>query len=209
MPKCVAILLPLILMLSTCPLGRAQGPTIPQLIASGPYESTFSHEGGVPGFKDLVRESDLIVRCRILSKTSSLTSDQRHVFTDYSIKPIGVFKIPADKKLLSMTPDGNFRMRREGGTIRISGREFLERDQDFPEFVEGEQYILFLYKEKNNNQLMVYGGSQGAFRVVNGTVNHVARLGFHKEQIRNVDYHDFASKITKVVAEEKNPQAQP
>src|SRR6266404_650230 len=180
--------------------------TIPYLVRHGFFDESFTDEGGYPTFAGLEQNSDLIVRCRIVSGESHLTQDQTQVYTEYKVESLGIFKLTAGSDVHIPGPHKFLQIRRQGGVVMVNGREFRSEDRNFPGFLPNEEYVLFLSKDKNTGKLTVVAGGQGAFRIVNGNVNHVDRLGFKDEQIRNVDYHAFADRLSKAVAKSKSQQ---
>jgi hypothetical protein len=61
-----------------------------------------------------------------------------------------------------------------GGTVTIGQFQVVGREQDFPPFQTGEEYILFLEYDPVTSRFEVPLGAQGAFRNIGGTLSQVS-----------------------------------
>lgn len=74
----------------------------------------------------------------------------------------------------SSEPDPNIVVTRPGGALVIDGRTISSREPDFPQFVAGEEDVLFVRWEPQQKAYVVPRGAQGAFRELAGFLEQVS-----------------------------------
>jgi len=119
-------------------------------------------------FDELVAGSDIIVRGRVRSVSTRLSTDQRFVLTQYEVTPTHFFKRPQTEKGGPVDSRSVF-VTLLGGAGQFNGLELATRVNIFPEteiFRQGEDLIVFLAKnESEPGTFLLNGGPFGAFRV--------------------------------------------
>jgi len=134
---------------------------------------------------ELVRESDVIVRGTVAATTCRWGSpaydpNSRIIFTDVRLILADRFKgVAADTELLIET---------EGGVVDDRGLKV----EDQPEFQTGEDVIVFLSPQNQNNRRTVVGLFQGEFTLDQGRVI--------ENQLR---VEDFIREIGQIVQEQE------
>ncbi len=150
----------------------SQRPSIPERVQKyGAREVAIVREFSPVELPELVRSADLVLEGVVVGKKSYLTVDQMEIMTDYSIQTQRLWKRSAPLKIeLGQTITVN----RPGGTLPIKDQLFVARENDFPEFELGEEYVLFLRKDPTTDRYIVPDGAQGAFRIQHGTIWQVS-----------------------------------
>lgn len=100
----------------------------------------------------LIRDSDIIVRGRVISQVSHWNSDKTDVETDTLIEPL--YRITGD------TPNP-FTIRSNGGILEDEG--FAIHDSEAPTFEVGQEVLLFAYEEDSHYR--VAHGQRGKFLI--------------------------------------------
>jgi hypothetical protein len=113
----------------------------------------------------LVAEAELIIEASTSTWQTHVSADEMAVVTDYTFSVHEVFK--RDSRLL-FPPGAAVAVRRESGEVTVDGRVALVHENNFPPFVPGERYVLFLARRDGFYE--VVGGAQGAFRVAGESV---------------------------------------
>jgi hypothetical protein len=57
----------------------------------------------------------------------------------------------------------------------VAGRQVSASESDFPLLELGQEYVLFLHRERNSDRWSVMGGPQGVFEVTGGQLSHVMK----------------------------------
>lgn len=120
--------------------------------------------------------ADVVVRGKIETKRSRLSTSQKSIFTDYELRVSAVVRSKSPE-LISQMPN-LIRFTLLGGSVDLPGGTVGLINTTFPLFDEGEEYVLFLRRQGDNPQsfeafetpdpekfVIVYG-AQGAFHVV-------------------------------------------
>lgn len=129
---------------------------------------------------ELLAQSDLVLRGRIVGAKTSLTPDESWVVTDYEIAPIHVVKQNAPMNTARPGEITPIILRLLGGTVVVDGRYRLTTNvPDFPESETpklGEEMIFFMMYSIDErgvvDKKMYYlmGGPFSVFRILNGHV---------------------------------------
>jgi hypothetical protein len=138
---------------------------------TGDLELTRTREFSPADLSDLVRTSDAVVRIVAGTGRSRITTDELSIETDYSVTVLDSYGsgngAPAQGSRIVVT--------KTGGSLTVEGRTVRAFEPDFPEFVEGVEYVLFLVRDARNNTFVVSHGGQGAFRLVTGECEQVSK----------------------------------
>ncbi|MGH9312810.1 MAG: hypothetical protein ACRD1S_06390 [Vicinamibacterales bacterium] len=153
----------------TLSLPQVSSPAAPSirdlLIVHGVSEQIIVTEDAQLTPSALLSESDLVIRGVVRGRNDRLSSDGRAVLTDYAIEVVEAIH-PQNGWLRVQDV---ITVRRPGGTVDISGRTFVARENEFPAFNLSDEYFLFLRQSEPEVHDIV-GGAQGAYRVSHGSV---------------------------------------
>ena len=103
----------------------------------------------LPGDREVKRArsiSDLVVLGSVSSKpVSSLSQDEKCIFTDYQLKVSEVLdgKIQASPDSLT-EPESEITVALKGGSVEVDGQEIVVSGPDYPTLRPGHRYVLFL-----------------------------------------------------------------
>ena len=121
-------------------------------------------------FADLVKESDLVARVRVVKHRAALSSDETTVSTTYAAQLVEVLHSRGKEPATG----GNIEVVRPGGTVVLDGHTVEVYEQDFPAFELGHEYVLFLREERTRSYRVAHG-AQGAFGIDNNLVDQMSR----------------------------------
>ncbi len=158
------VVIPLSLSLQT---GSTQAsPSIRELVkVHGISEQILVNEDARLTPSELLSESSLVIRGIVRGRNDRLSSDGLTVLTDYAIEVVeAIHPLNGWLKVRDLIT-----VRRPEGSVNISGRTFVARENDFPGFSFSEEYFLFLRQGETAVHHIV-GGAQGAYRVSHGSV---------------------------------------
>lgn len=110
-------------------------------------------------------DADAIVVAVPRSSETGVTADGNGLFTDYRFKLESVLKNTAGNQLEN---GGEIIVTRPGGQTTIHGRNAQVRIVNFPLFVIGHRYLLFLGHLRANDTFEAFG--MGSFELTNGAV---------------------------------------
>jgi hypothetical protein len=99
-----------------------------------------------------------------------LSEDEGSIETDYSVQIIEAYH-GNERAAVGR----NIIVSRPGGMLMIDGRAITSFERDFPSFLPGEEYVLFVRFDPQRRLYIVPRGAQGAFRDVDGFVAQVSR----------------------------------
>lgn len=136
---------------------------------------------------DLVRSSDLVVRAVVNRGQSRLSRNEQSIDTDYQVSVLDVYR--GSQGTLAGT---TINVWKPGGVVQIEGRSVKVSEDDFPPFLAGEEYILFLAADAGGGYAVV-SGAQGAFRLAGGAAEQVS--GKLKEERGALPVAPFVSEI--------------
>ena len=105
-----------------------------------------------------------VLHVTIRSGDTFLSRDGMAIETDYRATVIDVVK-----EVNGVAAGDVITVRRTGGTLSLEGRSVVSSEQDFPAFVAGGGYVLFL-KTDGGQPFEMLAGPQSAFRVHEGGV---------------------------------------
>lgn len=129
-------------------------------------------------FDTLVANAVLIVRGRVRSVSTRLSTDERWVLTQYEVRPTQFLKSPSTDKSGSIENQRVF-VTHPGGQTRFNGLELATKMNVYREaetLRQGEDVILFLSKKQSEpGTFGLEGGPFGAFRVNDGMVTHMTQ----------------------------------
>lgn len=103
--------------------------------------------------KDLIRESQAVIQGTVTDVESFWDPSGQIILTEATIN--------IKQRLVGGSPP-SVKVRTFGGQVD----DFLVEAQGFPEFKQGDEVIVFLYKEAADDSIRVRGYQQGLFRVV-------------------------------------------
>ncbi len=124
---------------------------------------------------EIASRADAVVVGRIDGARGFEVANSIQVMTDYRVVVEAVVK---NAKVDSLAPGTVVTVRRVGGVIeKGDGRRVVVRENDFPAFVAGDRYVLFLARLTEPGVFNLEFGPQGAFRVgADGGVEQVSGL---------------------------------
>ncbi len=129
-------------------------------------------------FDALAARADVIVRGRVRSVSTRLSTDERWVLTQYEVAPTQFFKSPSTDKSGSVD-DRHIFVTHPGGQIQFNGLDLSTRVNVYPEteiLRQGEDVILLLSKNQSEPRtFQIEGGPFGAFRVKRGMVAYMTQ----------------------------------
>jgi hypothetical protein len=161
---CSLLVLPLSLSLQTA--SPEALPPIRELVkVHGISEQILVNEDAQLTPSELLTESTLVIRGIIRGRNDRLSNDGRTVLTDYAVEVVE----PIHPQSGWLRVQDVITVRRPEGSVNISGRTFVARENDFPGFGFSEEYFLFLRQGEGALHYVV-GGRQGAYRVSHGSV---------------------------------------
>jgi hypothetical protein len=158
------VVIPLSLSLQT---GSTQAsPSIRELVkVHGISEQILVNEDTRLAPSELLSESTLVIRGIVRGRNDRVSSDGLTVLTDYAIEVVeAIHPLNGWLRVRDVIT-----VRRPEGSVNISGRTFVARENDFPGFSFSEEYFLFLRQGETAVHHIV-GGAQGAYRVSHGSV---------------------------------------
>lgn len=157
--------------------------TIPQALTrageslwAGPSEP----DGPPPSVEEIAARADLVVRGTLGQPRSYLSPDEMDVYTDYPIEhAVFLYNSPA----LSTARPGvvpTIAVTLLGGTVTISGLNFVSTHGSLPSLTPGSEYLLLLHQQ--DGKYFLAGKYYGAFAVSGGRLTALVRhRGFGEE----------------------------
>jgi hypothetical protein len=129
-------------------------------------------------FDTLVADADVIVRGRVRSVSTRLSTDERWVLTQYEVTPTHFFKRPSSDKS-GPIGDGSVFVTHPGGQVQVDGLQLATNVNVYPQaeiLRQGEDVILLLSKKESEpGTFQIEGGPFGAFRVKRGMVAYMTQ----------------------------------
>jgi len=129
-------------------------------------------------FDTLVADADVIIRGRVQSRSTRLSTNEHWVLTQYEVTPTHFFKRP-DTEGTGPAGDRNVFVTHPGGEVQVNGLQLATRVNVYPEtevFRRGEDVILLLSKkEAEPGTFQIESGPFGAFRVKGGIVAYMTQ----------------------------------
>jgi hypothetical protein len=144
----------------------------------GKAENGLDLELAFTPFDKVVANSQLVVRARIRSVSTRLSSDEQYVLTQYEITPTHFFKgsLPPISR---PGPTLALMVVQLGGTLDVDGLHLSTSMNIYPPaelFRQGEDVILCLTPDESEPGFFHFeGGPYGAFRVTGGMVAHMTQ----------------------------------
>ncbi len=107
--------------------------------------------------------SALVVRAKAVSFESAFNPDRSFLYSDWQFKITEVFKNGEHRYY---APGNILTVTRSGGSLIWNGKKVVSYDSNFPAFVVGEDYVLYLVAvEGEPDTYQVTNESGGAFRI--------------------------------------------
>jgi hypothetical protein len=154
-------------------LAYARQDTLPEVVRRqrGQVEWYVTREFSPVDLSELVRDCDLIARVVVVGESQSrLSTDERSIESDYTVRIVDrLFSRQA------VQPGEAIVITKPGGAVTVDGYQVRTRERDFPDFQNGEEYVVFLKFDSSAKRYIVPFGAQGAFRNVGGVVEQVSR----------------------------------
>jgi hypothetical protein len=146
--------------------GRRQGPTIPEMIATGAVESVATEPSGAPPpVVSILRLTDLVVTGTIGEPRGYLSDDQRSVQTDYPI--LGAVVLFETKKTIPKSGvSRDVIVTQFGGTALVGQTAFTEQQPALEPLPSGRQGLFLL--RHVGDKYWIAGQFYGAFDITNG-----------------------------------------
>ncbi len=168
-----ALTLGLAVLLGVWPVAASPQSLPDQVRRFGTIDQIVQREFQPAEFAEIAARAQLIAEVVVTRTASALTADQEEVYTDVTVRLTRVWKPDGQA---SPPPRGIIVVRQPGGTVATEqGRYVMSREADFPLLEEGDEYILFLYRDPQLGAYVTAYGSQGAFRITAADVEQVSR----------------------------------
>jgi hypothetical protein len=167
----------------------------------GTVSDYFQVEMPFASLSQVVSEADVILRARITSKESRLTQDERFVLTYFAFSPSRIFK---DK--IGIVPTRNtpqmtkpFVFTEPGGVVHVDGLRITmgSNASADPPLNVGEDVLLFLSWDKDNNAFRLQNGPYGLLRIRDQLVDE-ANKESHR-QLRGKSRIEIEEEIDRLV----------
>jgi hypothetical protein len=120
-------------------------------------------------FETLVTKSDPIILGTVKAERTFLLGDR--ILTHYEVIVDRVIK---STRTPGPATGGVLEVRRSGGTMTVERRSVVARESQFPPFIKGDRYLLFLTPGDAGAYYQVSWGPQGAFTLTNGMVRQMS-----------------------------------
>jgi len=137
--------------------------------APAPVLQTRQRELYPEPLEKMIPQADVVIHGVVTTAQSYLSSDERDVFTDYTVTPIRVlYQRPSQAgrpvALKTVT------VKRWGGKVTIDGVPVTLQDLDLPQFQDGDELFLVLLLDKADGKYRLPSPVSGAFRAQNGKI---------------------------------------
>jgi hypothetical protein len=158
----------LIALVATATISAQQNePTLRDLArrwAPAPLLETRQRELVPYPLEEIIPKADLVIHGRVKAAQSSLSGDERAVYTDYVITVIRVLYEPPSQPRQPRGPR-TVTVTRWGGQITLEGVSVTLEDRDLAQFQIGDELFLVLAADTSNGKYQLIGQVSGAFRV--------------------------------------------
>lgn len=134
-------------------------------------EVATSREFSPAGLDDLVGASDLIARVLVTGGRSRISRNELSIETDYDATVLHAYG-----KGIDGLAGSRITVTKPGGVVTIEGHRIVGYEPDFPDFVSGSEYLLFLVNDPSSDSYLVSHGAQGAFRHEAGLLDQVSKF---------------------------------
>lgn len=156
------------------------GQTIRELVKQqGSLNQLLLREYSPVDVPQMLEKADVVALGVITDAKSYIARNEREIVTDYTFQPFSVQKrdqgSPRATTLI---------VRRPGGEVYIDKILARATDPEFPMFDAGQQYVLFLKRDAQENVYLPAWGAQSAFLVTHGVVRQVHDGPWNRENGR-------------------------
>lgn len=153
---------------STSLSGAAQSD-LRTLLKAGMTERAVIREYEPVDLAQLTGRSDAIVRLRIATARSVEIPEAPNIVTEYRTE---ILDTVLDRTALRLIPGRELSFTRDGGELVIDQERFMASESGFPQFLAGDEYLLFMHWDSYRQGLAIVGGGQGAFRIDGNLMAH-------------------------------------
>jgi hypothetical protein len=174
----------------------AQEPSLAQLLRHGVNYIGIGSEYTPADLPQLIAGSDLIARVVVKSAKSYEIQTFPRIMTDHTVD---LFDILHQRGRSYHKSGDLLTVRRRGGQLLLDRKVIEAREQSFPAFEVGDEYVLMLRREPRTDVFVVVGGGQGAFRIgpdwVARQVRHIEGDTPEERPRQDLPVHDLRSLI--------------
>jgi hypothetical protein len=146
--------------------------------------------------RELAPLADLVVKGRVESATSYLSTDERDLYTDYVIRPSQVF---LQTRVHDSPQPGDVAVivvKKWGGQTVIEGVQVTAEDSNVRAFIVGEEVLLCLTYDQSTGKYDIAGGT-GAFSVRGGMIEPFMQHP-KTEPLNAMKVEEFAAEIRRL-----------
>jgi hypothetical protein len=143
--------------------------------------------------RELLQNTDLVVRGVVGEHKSVLSADQVDVYTEYSLDKVVVYY--RRQPFVSPKPGRGetLHVRQLGGTVTINGVGFTQVEDGLPLLEAGSEGLFLL--QKRGESYLIAGTFYGAFQVVAGKIMPLTKVGSFAREYRNSPVDEGIAKI--------------
>ncbi len=145
--------------------------------------------------RHLAKESILVVRASAESYISALTKDHAFIYSDWTMKISEVYKNASGH---SVRQGDEITVTRTGGRLVWNSRVAYAHDANFPDFVVGEDYVLYLRRVPDDPDSYL-ATNEGSFRIDNTGIHYLADRNDMTDSlsalVRDLATNDFLAKV--------------
>jgi hypothetical protein len=148
-----------------------------------------------PSFRDVLKNTDLIVRGIVGEHSSYLSSDQTNIYTEYELRNTSVLH---QSRPFAAKPGAqeSLTVKQLGGTVRVNGVAFTQIEDGLPPLTQGSEALFLLTRTPEG--YVVAGTFYGAFGIQDGKLVPLTKVGSFAPEYRN---SPVAEGIAKIVAQ--------
>jgi hypothetical protein len=183
-------------------------PTLPELarrFAPKPVYQSRTHDLVLESLESVLPRADVIVHGSVETMTTYLSADNRDLYTDYRIRPLRLIRepppIPAATKPGPTAMPVPIVVTRWGGRMTIEGVQVTQEDADVSAFQIGQQVVLLLAFNKEEQKYRLTSPASGAFAVTESGLKPLIRHVAEDEvfaRVRGMTVEQFESEVQRL-----------
>jgi len=181
------------------------GQSLPEIARQhgGTASSIIDVDAPVSSFRDVVMDSDLIVRGEIAKVETQLSADESTVETVYTIRPIEALKDARSQPMRTPGSVSPIVVRHAGGRlVTEEGLRLATSINIFPDgecFALGEEVLVMLTYHTDTHAYTFAHGAFGAFRIRDGMVAPMTRGVVQRRKDVPLNVRVFQSEVRRVL----------
>lgn len=186
-----------LLMCSTAQDTRPTLRDIARQVTPAPVYQTRQRELYVQALEDLIPKAEVVLHGSVTASQSSLSPDERDIFTAYTIDPVRVLHDRSNQVARQAGRPTTISLKRWGGQVMIDGVSVTQQDMDLPQFRVGDELVLLLVSDKSDRTFRLVGDISGAFRISQGRVEPLVAHPA-SERLRGMSIDDLQALTNKL-----------